>query len=388
MEQSQKLNFEYFFSLNLDLLCVVDLEGKFLKLNEAWCETFGYTMDELLNRSTFDFIHPDDLSSSLDATNNLVNTGDILLNYVNRFRDKNGEYHYIEWHCHPMPTYTYCTVRDITSYKLKEEETLREQNRLQAIVESQSKYLMRMDLNMNFTYANAKFIKDYNWFYDNPETLVGLPVFETDIVDYEDSMKHCIQQTIANPGTSFQYEECIPTVEGDSHYILWQCICFTDINGNPWEVQCSGLDITERKLLEILELEEQEQNLLYASTPISQLWDGILLLPVVGLLNTQRAQALMSSVLKKITETQSKMLILDISGVAVVDTAVANHFIKLSKATKLMGCTCTMCGISPAVAQTIVDLGIHIEEINTTGSMKDALEKALCSTGLELMELK
>lgn len=387
MEQKQAINYEYFFSLNLDLLCIVDLEGKFIKLNEAWCTVFGYSMDELLNKSSFEFIHPEDLAHSQDTTKDIAGSDKILLNYVNRFRHKNGNYHYIEWHCKPMPTYTYCTIRDITDYKLQEEETIREQNRLQAIVESQSKYLIRLDLDLNFTYTNKKFLKDYSWFYQT-EDLIGLAVFETNVVDYEDSMKNCVLQAIKSPGETYQYEEIVPTPSGENNYILWQCICFTDIAGNSWEVQCSGLDITERKLLEILEQEEQERNLLYASTPISQLWDGILLLPLVGLFTAQRSQALMSSVLNRITETQSKMLILDISGVAVVDTEVANHFIKLSKATKLMGCICTMCGISPAVAQTIVELGIHIEEINTTGSMKDALEKALLSTGLKLIALK
>jgi rsbT co-antagonist protein RsbR len=123
------------------------------------------------------------------------------------------------------------------------------------------------------------------------------------------------------------------------------------------------------------------------STPITQLWDGILLLPLVGIMSAARAQSIMTSVLKKISETQAKVFILDISGVAVVDTEVANHFIKLSKATRLMGCACTMSGISPAVSQTIVELGIQIEEINTTGTMRDALEKALELTGTRLVNI-
>ena len=88
------------------------------------------------------------------------------------------------------------------------------------------------------------------------------------------------------------------------------------------------------------------------STPVAEIWDDILMLPLVGIIDSKRAQDIMTAVLSRIAETHSRTLILDISGVAVVDTAVANHLIKITKATRLMGCACTISGISPAIAQT------------------------------------
>jgi rsbT co-antagonist protein RsbR len=112
------------------------------------------------------------------------------------------------------------------------------------------------------------------------------------------------------------------------------------------------------------------------------------MLPVVGIIDSKRAQDIMNAMLHKIMETQSKAFILDISGVAVVDTAVANHLIKITKASRLMGCLCTISGVSPAVSQTIVELGIHTEEINTTGNMKDALSQAFKLTGVSIHKNK
>ena len=129
---------------------------------------------------------------------------------------------------------------------------------------------------------------------------------------------------------------------------------------------------------------DQNRAMLEMSTPVTTIWQGILLLPLVGIIDSRRAQDLMTTMLARIAETRSKIFILDISGVAVVDTAVANHLIKITKATRLMGCECTLSGISPAIAQTVVELGIDVGEIKTTATLRDALEQAFRRTGVEL----
>ena len=131
----------------------------------------------------------------------------------------------------------------------------------------------------------------------------------------------------------------------------------------------------------------QSKSLLEMSTPVTQIWNGILLLPVVGIIDSKRAQDIMNSTLSKISESQARSFILDISGVAVVDTAVANHLVKITKATRLMGCESTISGVSPAIAQTIVDLGIDVDEVNTTGNMRSALLEAFEKQGLEIREI-
>jgi rsbT co-antagonist protein RsbR len=127
----------------------------------------------------------------------------------------------------------------------------------------------------------------------------------------------------------------------------------------------------------------QSRTLMEMSTPVTQIWEGVLFLPIVGIVDSKRAQEIMNATLTKISQTQSRAFIMDISGVAVVDTAVANYLIKVTKATRLMGCECTISGLSPAIAQTIVELGIDVGKVKTTATMQDALMDAFERLGLD-----
>lgn len=128
----------------------------------------------------------------------------------------------------------------------------------------------------------------------------------------------------------------------------------------------------------------QSRSLMEMSTPVTQIWEGVLFLPIVGIVDSKRAQEIMNATLTKISQTQSRAFIMDISGVAVVDTAVANYLMKVTKATRLMGCECTISGLSPAIAQTIVELGIDVGKVMTTATMQDALVDAFRRLGLNL----
>ena len=128
----------------------------------------------------------------------------------------------------------------------------------------------------------------------------------------------------------------------------------------------------------------QSRSLMEMSTPVTQIWEGVLFLPIVGIVDSKRAQEIMNTTLKKISQTQSRAFIMDISGVAVVDTAVANYLIKVTKATRLMGCECTISGLSPGIAQTIVELGIDVGRVMTTATMQDALVDAFQRLGLNV----
>lgn len=130
-------------------------------------------------------------------------------------------------------------------------------------------------------------------------------------------------------------------------------------------------------------ISRQSRSLIDMSTPITAIWDGILMLPVVGIMDSRRAQDIMHRMLEQIAEKRATVFILDISGVAVVDTAVANHLIRMTKAAHLMGNYTIVSGLSPSVAQTIVELGIEIGEMRTTGNLQDALRIAFDHIGQE-----
>ncbi|WP_020597683.1 STAS domain-containing protein [Spirosoma panaciterrae] len=112
------------------------------------------------------------------------------------------------------------------------------------------------------------------------------------------------------------------------------------------------------------------------STPVIQVWDGILALPIIGTLDSARTQVVMESLLQKIVDTGSGIAILDISGVPAVDSLVAQHLIKTVSATRLMGADCIISGIRPEIAQTVVHLGIDLSNIITKASLASALKHA------------
>ena len=126
----------------------------------------------------------------------------------------------------------------------------------------------------------------------------------------------------------------------------------------------------------------QQQELLELSTPVVRLWDGVLALPLIGTLDSARTQVVMESLLQGIVETGSSIAIIDITGVPVVDTLVAQHLLKTVAAARLMGADCIISGIRPQIAQTIVHLGVEINDVITKATLADAFAIALRRIGL------
>ncbi|MEU9186743.1 STAS domain-containing protein [Streptomyces sp. NPDC048484] len=129
----------------------------------------------------------------------------------------------------------------------------------------------------------------------------------------------------------------------------------------------------------------QAEQLLELSTPVVRLWDGVIGVPLVGTLDSARTQVVMEKLLQALVDTGSEQAIIDITGVPAVDTQVAQHLLKTIVAARLMGAECTVSGISPQIAQTIVALGIEFNDIVTKGSLADALKLALRRSGVELV---
>ncbi|WP_426103379.1 STAS domain-containing protein [Massilia sp. TSP1-1-2] len=125
----------------------------------------------------------------------------------------------------------------------------------------------------------------------------------------------------------------------------------------------------------------QQQELLELSTPVVQLWDGVLALPLSGTLDSARTQVVMESLLQKIVDTGASIAIIDITGVPTVDTLVAQHLLKTIAAARLMGADCIISGIRPQIAQTIVHLGVNLEDVVTKATLADAFVAALKRTG-------
>jgi methyl-accepting chemotaxis protein len=159
-----------------------------------------------------------------------------------------------------------------------------------------------------------------------------------------------------------------------------------DSSGKPVKILKIASDVTDQRRLET-DKHKQSALIMEMSTPVMQLWDNILLLPVVGLVDSKRVQLIMEAALQKILDYQAKVLILDIQGVPAVDSAVANHLIQITKATRLMGCTSIVTGISPEISQALVNLGIELGDIVTQATLKDGMRTSLKNLGLQLNEV-
>lgn len=149
-------------------------------------------------------------------------------------------------------------------------------------------------------------------------------------------------------------------------------------------------DITQRQEIEnrLQELREAyaTQEVLLAriqelSSPILSIYDGILLLPIIGALDSSRANHTISVLLEQVAQSRAKVVILDVTGTYTIDTQVANALIYASRATRLLGAQIIICGIGPEVAQVIVSLGIELESITTCADLQAALLTALELTG-------
>ncbi len=134
-------------------------------------------------------------------------------------------------------------------------------------------------------------------------------------------------------------------------------------------------------------IKRQEQDMLELSTPVVQLWKGILALPLIGTLDSARTQVVMETLLQKIVETESRVAIIDITGVPTVDTLVAQHLLKTVTAARLMGADCIISGIRPQIAQTIVHLGIELTDVTTRATLAGAFQLALQRTKLNAAAL-
>src|SRR5215208_4890164 len=130
----------------------------------------------------------------------------------------------------------------------------------------------------------------------------------------------------------------------------------------------------------------QQQELLELSTPVVKLWDGILAVPLIGTLDSTRTQLVMESLLQRIIDTEATIAIIDITGVPTVDTLVAQHLIKTVAAARLMGADCIVSGIRPQIAQTIVQLGVDLNEVTTKASLAAAFRLALQQSGQNVTE--
>src|SRR5690606_28855181 len=136
--------------------------------------------------------------------------------------------------------------------------------------------------------------------------------------------------------------------------------------------------LREQDLLAKIDLIERQQQVIRdLSTPIIEVWEGVLALPIIGLVDSMRTSEIMDNLLQSVARLRARFAILDMTGVEVIDTATANHLIRMIRAIGLLGAEGILSGIHPGVAQTIVTLGIDLSTISVHASLRQALEHCI-----------
>jgi PAS domain S-box-containing protein len=189
-QKKQTEELESFFTVNLDLLCIADTEGNFIKTNEAWSRILGYTTEDLNSRKFLEFIHPDDMQATFDALTNL-DKGDEVLNFTNRYRCKDGTYKYIEWRSHPKGNLIYAAARDVTEkvqQKATDDEKLRQAGLLKSLLFSIPDIVFYKDVHGVYLGCNPLFVEMVG--KKSEDEVVGKTDYDLFSQELADSFRH------------------------------------------------------------------------------------------------------------------------------------------------------------------------------------------------------
>jgi len=207
------------------------------------------------------------------------------------------------------------------------------------------------------------------------DEIVGKTVYDISPGDLAERYHQADVELIEQQGTQV-YESEIQYADGSRHNVIFHKAVFYRPDGTPGGMVGTILDITERKQAEML-LEEQARALHEISTPLLRISDTTLLMPIVGAIDSNRAQQIMETLLEGIAEQQSDIAILDITGVQMVDTQVADALIRTAQAVRLLGASVILTGIGATMAQTLVQLGVDLGDLTTHGTLQAGIAYAL-----------
>jgi methyl-accepting chemotaxis protein len=354
-----------------------ELDGTILDANANFLSAMGYTLDEVVGRHHRIFCTPEYAASAeYDELWEELASGKYRAEEFKRL-GKGGREVWLQASYNPIldadgkPRKVVKFATDVTAAKQRNAEyegKVAAIDRIQAVIE--------FELDGTIITANQNFLDLFGYSLDE---IVGRHHEIFCEPDYVDSPAYAEFWEWLGSGEYDSGEFRRIDKDGAEVWLQASYNPILDADGRPIKVVKFASDVTE-------EVYRRSRALREMSTPATSIWSGVLFLPIVGMVDSRRSADIMETALSKIAETRARTLMLDISGVGVVDTAVANHLIRVAKSAVLMGCTPIISGISPAIAQTIVELGIDLGSIRTTTTIEDALQEAISRSEAEAVE--
>ena len=345
-----------------------ELDGTVITANENFLRMFGYELDEVVGKHHRIFCDPDHAQSSeYREFWRRLGRGEYAAAEFKRLT-KNGEEVWLQASYNPVfdkdgkPIRVVKFATDVTASKL---QTAEYEGKIQAINRSQA--VIEFALDGTVITANDNFLSIFGYGLDEVAGKHHRMFCEP---GYAESPQYSQFWQKLGRGEYDAGEFKRIRKDGTDVWLQASYNPIFDMEGKPLKVVKFASDITR-------EVEDRSHALLEMSTPVTKIWDGVLFAPIVGIVDSRRSQDIMDKALQSIVDHRARTLMLDIGGVGMVDTAVANHLIKIAKAAVLMGCKTIISGISPAIAQTITELGIELGSIQTTSTIESALREAV-----------
>ncbi len=190
IKKSEEL--DRYFTTSLDLLCIANTNGEFIRLNPEWETVLGYSLSELEGHSFMDFVHADDQKATLEAISKLNNQGEVL-NFENRYRCKDGSYRWIEWRSKPMGPYIYAAARDITERKRAEQDLKESEERFRTLFDHIHDGVVLHDMKGNIVEANQAFCRRLKYSWDE---LKKMNITEIDAPEYAEKVPQRIAELV------------------------------------------------------------------------------------------------------------------------------------------------------------------------------------------------
>ena len=349
-----------------------ELDGTVVSANENFLSIFGYEHDEVVGKHHRMFCDPDYVESDAYAEFwKKLGRGEFHAAEFKRL-GKGGKEIWLQASYNPVfdedgkPVRIVKFATDVTASKLQIAEyegKVRAISRAQAVIE--------FELDGTVITANENFLRIFGYRLDE---VVGKHHRIFCDPGYAESLEYARFWQKLGRGEYEADEFKRLTKDGAEVWLQASYNPIFDMEGRPLKVVKFASDIT-------IEIQKRSLAMLEMSTPVTKIWDGVLFAPIVGIVDSKRSVDIMNKALSSIADTRASTLLLDIGGVAIVDTAVANHLIKIAKAAVLMGCKTIISGISPAIAQTIAELGIDLGAIQTTSTIESALRESITRPG-------
>lgn len=375
VQQGEHLRYKYFFETSGDLLCEMDGSGRFACVNRTFLHVLGYPEGTLIGEDFIGLVHPEDAAPVRGLFGSTEN-GEVLLRFKGRFLHRDGSYPSLSFVLRRLPGQdeVYGTGREVG------EEPEHERRQRMQLFRMMQETARVGGWDVDCRTMDQYWTEETYRIHEVPFSFV--PRVENGIAFYAPESHTTITAAFGaciNEGKPYDLELQIITARG---HRVWVRTAGVPVLEDGKVVRVLGafqdIDVFKRREIELEEklsiIEQQRSAIQALSAPIIQVWDDVLALPVVGLLDKLRAEEIMGRILEAVVRSRARYAILDLTGVDSVDEVTADQVVRILKSIQLLGAQGLVTGIRPGVAQTLTSLGSGFEGIRTLRNLREALK--------------